>query len=571
MRELSSSAFPLGETSLHLLHTPDGDMFVTADLAVKLFDSAPATFAEFVRANRYVRVNAMERAVVRLCASLGIPPETAGGDKSASVAAATVARVGTTAGDPNENGASANAGTGPTDAVTLLPEKTVLAILRDRRATRRAAQFRETAARRSFVAAERLAKRGEYADALPLALDAVRRGQDIHSTPRARMAAADAASEKASAPARDAADGTSAPHVALFEPYLLAATIALALGKTDACENLVGLASWIALRRGDAVPETRRARLKRLRGELRSRQGRMADALEEFASAAARAAEADGPQTPRVALELFKLADAFRGDCGTSGEDGPGTSGSGSGSGSSPAVRTRETRRGDAPDETRWSEFRDDAARDANVSSFAAGNPGSRTADDQAARARSASRLDAAATNVWLAAAADALGLLEVSPASATRIRKNDAVAAFVSRAETTFSRESRVSLAGLESEALEEASQALGRIASREFAETSAGAREAAATASLARGLVLFVARERKLSGKSTDSDSADADSADADADADNSPDVSAFAPTFEEAVARVAEAIAAFPPSADGAAFARAALERWSGESRA
>ena len=78
MRELSSSAFPLGETSLHLLHTPDGNMFVTADLAVKLFDSAPATFAEFVRANRYVRVNAMERAVVRLCASLGIPPETAG-------------------------------------------------------------------------------------------------------------------------------------------------------------------------------------------------------------------------------------------------------------------------------------------------------------------------------------------------------------------------------------------------------------------------------------------------------------------------------------------------------------
>ena len=92
MRELSSSAFPLGETSLHLLHTPDGNMFVTADLAVKLFDSAPATFAEFVRANRYVRVNAMERAVVRLCASLGIPPETAGGDKPVPVAAAAVAR-----------------------------------------------------------------------------------------------------------------------------------------------------------------------------------------------------------------------------------------------------------------------------------------------------------------------------------------------------------------------------------------------------------------------------------------------------------------------------------------------
>ena len=128
MRELSSSAFPLGETSLHLLHTPDGNMFVTADLAVKLFDSAPATFAEFVRANRYVRVNAMERAVVRLCASLGIPPETAGGDKPVPVAAAAVAR------DETVRGGSANAdAAGPKDAVTLLPEKTVLAILEDRR------------------------------------------------------------------------------------------------------------------------------------------------------------------------------------------------------------------------------------------------------------------------------------------------------------------------------------------------------------------------------------------------------------------------------------------------------
>ena len=39
------------------------------------------------------------------------------------------------------------------------------------------------------------------------------------------------------------------------------------------------------------------------------------------------------------------------------------------------------------------------------------------------------------------------------------------------------------------------------------------------------------------------------------------------AFAPTFEEAVACVAEAMAAFPPASDGAAFARATLERWSG----
>ena len=127
MRELTASAFPLGETSLHLLHTPDGDMFVTADLAVKLFDSAPATFAEFVRANRYVRVNSMERAVVRLCASLGIPPETAGGDKPVSVPAMVAAND--HARDARDGKTSSNA----SDAVTLLPEQSVLAILVDRR------------------------------------------------------------------------------------------------------------------------------------------------------------------------------------------------------------------------------------------------------------------------------------------------------------------------------------------------------------------------------------------------------------------------------------------------------
>ena len=73
-----------------------------------------------------------------------------------------------------------------------------------------------------------------------------------------------------------------------------------------------------------------------------------------------------------------------------------------------------------------------------------------------------------------------------------------------------------------------------------------------------MARGLVLFVARERNV---------ALLDASDAkDEDEGESPDAP-FAPTFEEAVARVAEAIAAFPPSSNGAAFARAALERWSG----
>ena len=574
MRELSSSAFPLGETSLHLLHTPDGNMFVTADLAVKLFDSAPATFAEFVRANRYVRVNAMERAVVRLCASLGIPPETAGGDKPVPVAAAAVARDETVRGDPNAKGGSANAdAAGPKDAVTLLPEKTVLAILEDRRAPRRAAQFRETAARRSFVAAERLARQGAFADALPLALDAVRREQDIHETPRARRAAAEAAEREARERSRGTASSsgfpsgakgnlrdetsvtntdtnTSAPHVALFEPYLLAASITLALGKTEACDSLLGLASWIALRRGDAVSETQRARLKRTRGELRSRQGRTRDALEEFASAAVHAAEASGPQTPRVALELFKLADAFR-ETARAEDRGP---------------------PGPDADEARG-EARDDATETETAETDAAANAAHRSPHIHPTTTRrpaiSASRCDMAATRIWLAAAADALGLLPEESSAAT----HGATAAFESRLKLTFSRQSRASFADLESGQLEEASQALGRVAAREAAMSAAGidegTRDLAAMASLARGLVLFVARERNGNVALLDaSDAEEEDEGDfSDRDAGESETKAPFAPTFEEAVARVAEAIAAFPPSSNGAAFARAALERWSG----
>jgi hypothetical protein len=327
--------------------------------------------------------------------------------------------------------------------------------------------------------------------------------------------------------------GTSAPHVALFEPYLLAASIALALGKTEACDSTLGLASWIALRRGDAVSETQRARLKRLRGELRSRQGRTRDALEEFASAAVHAAEASGPQTPRVALELFKLADAFR---ETRAEDlGP----------------DGDEARGEARDDETETETETDAA--ANT----AGSPHVNPTTTESAL--SASRCDAAATRIWLAAAADALGLLEESSAAA------GAIAAFESRLKLTFSRQSRASFADLESGQLEEASQALGRVAAREAAGIGEGARDLAATASLARGLVLFVARERNVALLDA-SDAKDEDEGDRDRDEGESPDAP-FAPTFEEAVARVAEAIAAFPPSSNGAAFARAALERWSG----
>ena len=587
MRELTASAFPLGETSLHLLHTPDGDMFVTADLAVKLFDSAPATFAEFVRANRYVRVNSMERAVVRLCASLGIPPETAGGDKPVSVPAGVAAND--HARDARDGKTSSNA----SDAVTLLPEQSVLAILVDRREARRAAQFRESAARRSFVAAERLVKSGDFKNALPLALDAVRRAQEIHETPRARRAAEAASVVEKNSSSSTATkkssrsekfetkySETSAPVGALFEPYLLAATIALALGKTDACENLAGLASWIALRRGDEdVSQARRARLRRVRGELRLRQGRKRDALEEFASAAVHAAEASGPQTPRVALELFKLADAFREDTEEKTEK------------KSATEQTRVPSVPPSPDEdaarddffyerdAEHSETRDEKKKPSSFGlspepdEYRTNVETSMFADDHAACLRSASRCDAAATNVWLAAAADAIGALEAFSKKNEGKKTDAAASAFATRAKlSSFSPESRVSFADLPLDALEEACEALRCVSAREAQQKKS---ETAATASLARGLIFFAARERRrLSVSDFERDAEDGGmDAESPSGDEESSSVStetkarAFAPTFEEAVACVAEAMAAFPPASDGAAFARATLERWSG----
>lgn len=580
MRELSASAFPLGETSLHLLHTPDGDMFVTADLAVKLFDSAPATFAEFVRANRYVRVNSMERAVVRLCASLGIPPETAGGDKPVSVPAGVA-----TNDDARDAGRDGKTSSNASDAVTLLPERSVLAILVDRRDARRAAQFRESAARRSFVAAERLVNLGDFENALPLALDAVRRAQEIHETPRARRAAEAASvveknassstATKTSSPSETYSPSTSAPNGALFEPYLLAATIALALGKTDACENLVGLASWIALRRGDEdVSQARRARLRRVRGELRLRQGRKRDALEEFASAAVHAAEASGPQTPRVALELFKLADAFREDTEikmVATERVPSTPPSPDEDAASPDDFSREAENSETTSSARekQSSF---GLSPSPPDEYRTNTKTSISADDHAACLRSASRCDAAATNIWLAAAADAIGGIEAWSAKGT----DAAASAFATRAKlSSFSPQSRVSFADLPLDALEEACEALGRVAAREGSATKEN--ETAATASLARGLILFAARDRSRLSVSDSTarregwlaeDGSDAESASGDEESfSTEKKARAFAPTFEEAVACVAEAMMAFPPASDGAAFARATLERWSG----
>jgi len=295
---LTSTLFPLGELSLHQLHTPsDGDMFVTADVAVTVFGETPALFADFIRANRYERVNAMDKAVVRLCLSLGIPAETAGGDKQGqgetrtrtSTAASASTTTGSRQGETTGSDGPGDTRDGPiasTDAVTLLPEKTVLAIFADRRRVSLVVAFRETAMRNAFEASSKFELEGDLEKALPLALDAVRRAQEIYETPRAKLHAASREREEASVKNNQGVgmkeqtkgDGTettsAAPSPNLFEPYLLAARVTLGLGKTNTCENLCGLASWICDQRAGSITSLQKSRLHITRGDLRLAQWR---------------------------------------------------------------------------------------------------------------------------------------------------------------------------------------------------------------------------------------------------------------------------------------------------------
>jgi hypothetical protein len=283
---LTSTLFPLGELSLHQLHTPsDGDMFVTADVAVTVFGETPALFADFVRANRYERVNAMDKAVVRLCLSLGIPAETAGGDKQgqgetrtrtstgASASSTTGSRQGETTGSDGP-GDTRDGPKASTDAVTLLPEKTVLAIFADRRRVSLVVAFRETAMRNAFEASSKFEQEGDLEKALPLVLDAVRRAQEIYETPRAKLHAASREREEASVKNNQGVGMKEQTSPNLFEPYLLAARVTLGLGKTNTCENLCGLASWICDRRAGSMTSLQKSRLHKTRGDLRLAQWR---------------------------------------------------------------------------------------------------------------------------------------------------------------------------------------------------------------------------------------------------------------------------------------------------------
>ena len=236
-------------------------MFVMAEVATLLFEESPVMFAKFLRANQYPRKHTVERSVVDKCAALGISGETSSGGS-----------VG----------------------VTLLPATTAEVPLRPQaQRSRQAVQaLRPTCVpgSRAHIAA------GHFELALPVALDVVRRGQDIDP------------------PAQGATRGGS------FPAYLLAAEANAGIGRANAAEDFLGLARWLALGNPERVGDEALARMHELFGALRLSQRRFDEAAAAFAEETYHRASAYGPEDVRTTFGYLRLARCFertgdRGKC----------------------------------------------------------------------------------------------------------------------------------------------------------------------------------------------------------------------------------------------------------------
>lgn len=202
-----------------------------------------------LRAGRYPKTNTSHPGVLATCAALGAPPETGGG-------------------------------------VTLLPSETVEACLTDRRRAELVQPFRLVLLKLSSQESARLMATGDYDAALPIALDAVRQGQDLFKP---------------------------SPALQLFPLYLLAAQANLGLKRAKPCEDFLGLASWLALKDTESTTNVMRSQLARLFGQLRAVQGEHHEALKSFAEDVYHCSMEYGPEDVRTSLGYYNLSKVFQG------------------------------------------------------------------------------------------------------------------------------------------------------------------------------------------------------------------------------------------------------------------
>mmetsp|Transcript_425 Transcript_425/g.577 ORF Transcript_425/g.577 Transcript_425/m.577 type:complete len:381 (-) Transcript_425:18-1160(-) len=249
MAELPYTVFSLGDVHLHQLHTAHGKFFLMSEVAQQLFNENPSVFAKELRMGRYHKVNTQSGDVFHTANVLGLP------------------------GEPGNTG------------ITMLTADTVETLLTDRRQAELVQPFRLALLKLASQEAARLMAAGEYELALPVALDAVKQGQELFRP---------------------------APALQLFPLYLLAAQANLGLKRAKQCEDFLGLSSWLALKEPEATTNVMRSQLSRLFGQLYALQGQHDEALQAFAEDVYYCAQEYGPEDVRTSLGYYNLSKVFQ-------------------------------------------------------------------------------------------------------------------------------------------------------------------------------------------------------------------------------------------------------------------
>ena len=169
--------------------------------------------------------------------------------------------------------------------VTLVTSETVEAILTDRRKWDLVHPFKMAVLKNYSQEAARLMAMGLYDKALPIALDAVKKGQAMFKP---------------------------GPSFQMFPLFLLAAQANLGLKQADQCENFLGLASWLAVKETQDTTNIMRAQLSRLYGQLYALQGKHSQALQSFAEDVYYCSLEYGTQDVRTSLGFYNLGKVFQ-------------------------------------------------------------------------------------------------------------------------------------------------------------------------------------------------------------------------------------------------------------------
>lgn len=196
-----------GKSPIHALVTKKGIMFSMSQVAVEVFGENPVAFGKELRRLRYPRIRTLDTMTLMRLSQLGIPPESV-----------------------NVTGA------------TLLPPNSLLRILDDRRRNNLIPKVQAAMLRMITKEVTDLIIRGQYEEALPIAMDAVAKGQTLY-WPREPLK--------------------------MVPMYLLAVRVNLGLSRPVQSEDLLGVGSWLLLQdNSDESKDQLRSEISQLFGKL---------------------------------------------------------------------------------------------------------------------------------------------------------------------------------------------------------------------------------------------------------------------------------------------------------------